>query len=141
MDLVKVNLYAEAFYSGTVYEDNIWIKRSSYEQLKENISPDISCGELDGKHSEVRGDVNIYDREYTEKDYKREGELQCDGYYLESSLRDIYEENGLDWCAEQKEIADYFDTLNLWKEITVKVPRDKVRQLMEYVEKLRMEDN
>ena len=56
-------------------------------------------------------------------------------------MRDIYEENGLDWCAEQQEIADYFDTLNLWKEITVKVPGDKVRKLVEYVEKLRMEDN
>lgn len=102
MDLVKVSLYAEAYYSRAVYIDNIWIKRSSYEQLKENISLDIYCGDLDGKHSEVRGDVNIYDCEYTEKDYEREGELQCDGDYLENSLRDFYEEDGLDWCAEQK---------------------------------------
>ena len=33
MELVNVNLFAEGYYSGRTYEDNIWIKKSSYEKL------------------------------------------------------------------------------------------------------------
>lgn len=28
MELVNVNLFAEAYYSGITYEDNIWIKKN-----------------------------------------------------------------------------------------------------------------
>lgn len=34
MELVKVCVYAEAYYSEATYEDEIWIKKSSYEKLK-----------------------------------------------------------------------------------------------------------
>ena len=32
MELVNVNLYAYGYYSEATYEDNIWIKKSSYEK-------------------------------------------------------------------------------------------------------------
>lgn len=53
MELVNVNLFAEGYYSGSTYEDNIWIKKSSYEKLANVFPEEISCGELDGKHDEV----------------------------------------------------------------------------------------
>lgn len=33
MELVNINLFAEGYYSGRTYEDNIWIKKSSYEKI------------------------------------------------------------------------------------------------------------
>lgn len=38
MDLVNVCLYAVGYYSTTTYEDNIWIKKSSYEKLEDIFS-------------------------------------------------------------------------------------------------------
>ena len=60
MDLVRVYLYAEAYYSGAEYKDDIWIKKSSYEKLKDVFPEEISCGDLDGKFSEVMGEVSIH---------------------------------------------------------------------------------
>lgn len=111
MELVNVNLYAEGYYSGSTYEDNIWIKKSSYEKLKDIFPTEIDCGELDGKHSEVIGDVEIYSVCKTDEDYAEAGIPECDGDNLELELKYLYEENGLDWVAEQKEIKEYFDSL------------------------------
>lgn len=44
-----------------MHEDNIWIKKSSYEKLMDIFPEEISCGELDGKHSEVMGEVDVQD--------------------------------------------------------------------------------
>ena len=41
MELVNVNLYAEGYYSGATYEDNIWIKESSYEKLRDIFPTEI----------------------------------------------------------------------------------------------------
>lgn len=55
MDLVFISVYAEAYYSTAEYYDSFWIKRSSYEKIKDDISDEIYCGELGGKHSETMG--------------------------------------------------------------------------------------
>lgn len=44
MELVNVCLFAEGYYSGSTYEDNIWIKKSSYEKLKDIFPKEIGCG-------------------------------------------------------------------------------------------------
>ena len=54
MELVNVCLFAEGYYSESTYEDNIWIKKSSYEKLKDIFPTEIGCGELDGKFSDSR---------------------------------------------------------------------------------------
>mgnify|MGYP002583102482 CR=1 FL=1 len=73
MELVNVNLYAYGHYSEATYEDNIWIKKSSYEKLKDNFPSQIGCGELDGKYSEIMGDVEIQDDWETDIDYAQAG--------------------------------------------------------------------
>ena len=141
MELVNVNLYACAYYSGSKYEDNIWIKKSSYEKLKDVFPEEISCGELDGKHSEIFGDVEIQDRWETDEDYAKAGIASCDGDTLENSLIDLYNENGLDWEEEQKEIKEYFDNLDVWEDVTVSIPSSKKIDLMAFVDTLNGEYN
>ena len=60
MDLVFISVYAEAYYSKAEYYDSFWIKRSSYEKIKDDISDEIYCGKLDGKLSETMGSVTVY---------------------------------------------------------------------------------
>lgn len=136
MELVNVNLFAEAYYSGITYEDNIWIKKTSYEKLMSVFPEEISCGELDGKHSEVMGEVEVQDYSYTDEYYAKNADITNDGDYLELSLRDLYESNGLDWVEEQKEIIEYLSYLDLYEEVTVSVPHSKVEELMKFVDNL-----
>ncbi len=136
MELVNVNLFAEAYYSGRTYEDNIWIKKTSYEKLMSVFPEEISCGELDGKHSEVMGEVEVQDYSYTDEYYANNADITNDGDYLELSLRDLYESNGLDWVEEQKEIIEYLSHLDLYEEVTVSVPHSKVEELMKFVDNL-----
>lgn len=136
MKLVNVNLYAYGYYSESEYEDNIWIKKYSYEKLKNVFPKEISCGELDGKHSEVMGDVEVQDEWETDEEYARAGIAKCDGDFLKYSLMDLYDENNLNWNDEQKEIKEYFDKLDVWEDVTVYIPVSKKEELMEFVEKL-----
>lgn len=137
MDLVRVYLYAEAYYSGAEYKDDIWIKKSSYEKLKNVFPEEISCGDLDGKFSEVMGEVSIQDDWHTDEEYARVGIALCDGCYLENDLERLYEDNGLDWETEQKEIREYFRGLDMWVSITVNIPRSKIQELLDFAEKLK----
>ena len=137
MELVNVCLFAEGYYSGSTYEDNIWIKKSSYEKLKDIFPTEIGCGELDGKFSEVMGDVEIQDDWHTDEEYSKAGDAKHDGDYLEWELEELYKENDLDWEAEQKEIKEYFNNLDVWEEVTVSIPSSKKSELIRFVETLK----
>ena len=97
---------------------------------------EISCGELDGKYSEVMGEVEVQDYSYTDEYYAKNSDTINDGDYLEWSLRDLYESNGLNWVEEQKEITEYLSHLDLYEEVTVSVPHSKVEELMKFVDNL-----
>ena len=117
MELVNVCLFAEGYYSGSTYEDNIWIKKSSYGKLKDIFPTEISCGELDGKYSDVMGEVEIQDDWHTDEEVSKAGSAKCDGDILEDSLIDLYRDNNLDWESEQKEIKEYLDTLDPYEDV------------------------
>ena len=97
MDLVFISVYAEAYYSEEEYYDSFWIKRSSYEKIKDDISDEIYCGELDGKHSETMGSVTVYKDTCTEEEYATEAH---DGYRLESYLKNLYSNVNIDFKQE-----------------------------------------
>ena len=141
MELVNVNLYAEGYYSGATYEDNIWIKESSYEKLRDIFPTEISCGELDGKHSEVMGEVKIQNNWHTDEDFAKAGRSEGDGDCLELELIDFYNEHGLDWDAEQDEIDEYFDGLDIWKDVTIALPESKIPALRKYADCLIYNDD
>ena len=69
MNIVKLNVYAEAYYSGATYEEDVVISKSLYEKIKTELDEydsennenarGVYVGELDGKHSEVEGDLSV----------------------------------------------------------------------------------
>ena len=136
MELVKVNLYAYAYYSGVEYEENIWIKKSSYEKIKECFPTEVYIADIDGKYSETEGKVTVKESFKSDKEYAIEGTLECDGEYLKWELKSIYENYDLDYESEQEEIERYLNTIDVYEKVTVKIPRSKVTELKTYVEKL-----
>lgn len=103
MELVKVNLYAYAYYSGVEYEENIWIKKSSYEKIKECFPTEVYIADIDGKYSETEGKVTVKESFKSDKEYAIEGKLECDGESLKWELESVYENNNLDYEFEQEE--------------------------------------
>lgn len=136
MELVKVNLYAYAYYSGVEYEENIWIKKSSYEKIKESFPTEVYIADIDGKYSETKGKVTVIENFKSDKEYAIEGTLECDGENLKWELESVYENNNLDYESEQKEIAEYLNSIDIYEKVTVKIPRSKVVELKTYAEKL-----
>ena len=136
MELVKVNLYAYAYYSGVEYEENIWIKKSSYEKIKENLPTEVYVADIDGKYSETEGKVTVKESFKSDKEYAIEGKLECDGESLKWELESVYENNNLDYEFEQEEIAEFLNSIDVYEKVTVKIPRSKVTELKTYAEKL-----
>lgn len=136
MELVKVNLYAYAYYSGVEYEENIWIKKSSCEKIKECFPTEVYIADIDGKYSETEGKVTVKESFKSDKEYAIEGKLECDGESLKWELESVYENNNLDYEFEQEEIAEFLNSIDVYEKVTVKIPRSKVTELKTYAEKL-----
>lgn len=136
MELVKANLYAYAYYSGVEYEENIWIKKSSYEKIKEFFPTEVYVADIDGKYSETEGKVTVTTGFTSDKECAIEGKLECDGANLKYELESVYENNNLDYESEQEEIESYLNSIDVYEKVTVKIPRSKVAELKAYAEKL-----
>lgn len=80
---------------------------------------------MDGKHSEVMGEIEIQNNCHTDEEYAKAGKSKYDGDHLEYSLRDLYENNNINWEAEQKEIDNYFDSLDIWEDVRISIPSSK----------------
>lgn len=141
MKLVNLILYAKGEYSGTIYEENRWVKSESYEKIKNDLPKEICCGELDGKHSgvEVYGDIEIQDEFENDEDLREAGVGKCDGNNLRDELIDIYKNHGLNFETEEKETEQFLESLDRYVEVTIIVPLSKRDKLYKYVQILRKE--
>jgi len=138
MKLVNVILYACAYYSEAEYEDNIWIKDETYQIIKEDIPDEIFCGELDGKHSQVDGDVEFkYFDEAALLEYCDGYELETSGCRLEEEIIDVYEKYHLNFEKEQEEIKAYIESLDNKVDVTIRVKKSKKEELIKFAETLK----
>lgn len=139
IDLVEISLNATAPYSGNEYYEHYWIKKESYEKIKENLPSEESIPDLDGKHSEVTGDIITEEYGYnTDEEYAKAGKINTfdnDGEILKILLSDLYSEAELNFDSEQEEINEYFNNLDCYVDINIRVPESLVSDIEELVEK------
>lgn len=139
IDLVEISLNAAAPYSGNEYYEHYWIKKESYEKIKEDMHSEESIPELDGKFSEVSGDIIVEEYGYkTDEEYAKAGKISTfdnDGEELKCLLSDLYNDAGLDFDSEQAEINEYFNSLDCYIDLTVRVPESLVPGIKELVER------
>lgn len=87
------------------------------------------------------GEVEIQNNWHTDEDFAKAGRSEGDGDCLELELIDLYNEHGLDWDAEQDEIDEYFDGLDIWKDVTITLPESKIPALRKYADCLIYNDD
>lgn len=129
MNLVKISLQAEGYYSGQTYEETIFLLEDDYKLLEQDVTKfEIYIGELDGKHSEVKGYITLtIINEKEQENYNFEVENDSD--YLYDGLHDVT--NDLDKLIDKAE--DYISTIDSMTTITFNVRKSKVEELKRMV--------
>ena len=130
MELVKLSCYGEGYYSGATYYETIFLLKEDYEKLNWDLTKEeVWLGELDGKYSEVYG--NVYVREISEEeqeDYNFEEANVGNGlyYHLIETREDVTEEI---IEAMIKRALDYIDTIDSMVEVYYTVKKSQVKYL------------
>ena len=156
--LIELGLYAEGYYSGATYDETHMITREDFlkyycdgkdltdEELAKEVETlfggiEISVGELDGKHSDVYGEVNI---EYWDIDSIKEHyveEVDCNGDSLSYKMTELA--GFTDYASKEafinnieNNVKALVDAIGIKVCVNVKVPQDKVYELLAFVDKL-----
>ena len=136
MELVKISAGACGYYSDATYEDNIFIRKETYEKVKEDIKNiKMYIYELDGKHSEVQAEIEV--NEYTEEELTNE-EINdsCDGEELYYALENIFKKNELDLDKEINIAEDYLKTLDRLTTVEFTIKESQFQEVKDFIESL-----
>ena len=136
MELVKISAGACGYYSDATYEDNIFIRKETYEKVKEDVENiEIYIYELDGKHSEVEAEIDI--TEYTEEDLAtKKINDSCDGEKLYYELEEIFEKYNLDLSKEINIAEDYLKTLDKLTTVEFTIKESQVQLIKDFIASL-----
>jgi len=136
MKITNIRIDAEGYYSGNYYEESVAIRTEIYNKLKTEID-NAKCyiGELDGKHSEVKADLEVFN--FTkDEDLEMYLDVKKDGETLYYKLCEIFKNNNLDIDEEIGIVNKYIDSLDAYTEITVKVRKSNVDKVKEFCKNL-----
>ena len=137
MDIVNLCFYAEGYYSGSTYEENITVSKEFYEKIREKVEEmEVCVYELDGKHSTTYGNIEVQScNEEDIIDWWKE--TKNDGSFFYSELSWICQcYFNLDLDKEIKEVEEYIDSLDTYVEIEVRVKKSQMDKLVEFMHKL-----
>lgn len=137
MDIVNLCFYAEGYYSGSTYEENVTVSKEFYEKIKDKVEEmEVCIYELDGKYSETYGYIDIQPcKEEDIINWYRETENDGNVFYSELSWTCSCYFN-LDLDKEIKKVQEYIDSLDTHVEIEVRVKKSQKDKLMDFVRKL-----
>ena len=137
MDIINLCFYAEGYYSGSTYEENITVSKEFYEKIREKVEEmEVCVYELDGKHSTTYGNIEV--QSCNEEDIiDWWEETKNDGSFFYSELSWICQcYFNLDLDKEIKEVEEYIDSLDTYVEIEVRVKKSQMDKLVEFMHKL-----
>lgn len=124
---VRLSVEAEAFWSGQTYYEEVFLPKEVWEEIKDQMEMEIYITGLDGKHSEVKGVINV--DEFTEKelaDYIQELE---DGEHLFHHIYKYLDPKKYDGEYLLK-IQEEVETLCKVEEIRIKIRKDQKDEVL-----------
>ena len=132
MNLVNINVYGGGYYSGSSYEESIFLLEEDYKELGKDLDGiEVYLGELDGKHSEVYGQVEVeIITEEMQKTYNFN--KNNDG----EELYDLIEELSPNSKNMVERAKKYIETLDSLIDITFTVKKSQVGKIREVVSEL-----
>lgn len=153
MKLLVFSCYANGEYSGAEYTERIVIPAEAFDNLSEEAKHEIEnlivlCGDLDGKHSNVCTDIQLFYLEESKLFYISEyqGSSEINMYFelkrigfktnMYFELKRIFDENDVILRAEMRKAKKYMDSLDLYVTRGFKIRRSQVELVEEFVKSL-----
>lgn len=136
MNLVNLNFYAEGYYSGQTYEENILITEDFYNKIKDKIEGmKVYVWGLDGKHSEILGDIDVqFCEEKDISDWYRD--LENDGSIFLEDLEYLCQDLELDLVENKKIATEYAKSFDYKIEMTFNVRKSQIDKIKKFIEEL-----
>ena len=129
MNLIKINVYGEGYHSGVEYNETIFLLEEDYKLLSEDLQDkEIYLGELDGKHSEVMGEIDI-DLIIEDSQLNYDFEVSNDGDILYWELNELT--NNLSGMIEKAN--KYISTIDNMTTVSFNVRKSQVKTVKEMV--------
>lgn len=136
MNLVNLNFYAEGYYSGQTYEENILITEDFYNKIKNEIEElEVYVYDIDGDNSEVLGDIDI--QFCKEKDIEDWYQIpKNDGYIFWEHLEEVCQDLELDLPENNKIAKEYTELFDYKIEMTFNVRKSQIDKIKKFIEEL-----
>lgn len=137
MNVVNLCFYATGYYSGQEYEENVTISEEMFEKIKDEIgNMEVYIPDLDGKHSEVLGEIDIQPCEESEiADWY--SETRNDGESFWERLQEVCHDKGLDIVKDVEEVEKFIKSLDFYVEVTLNIRKSKVDELKAFADTLK----
>ena len=133
MDIIKLYCYGEAYYSGATYREVVYLLKEDYRELNlgDLTEEEVYIGELDGKYSEIYGDIFISEiKEGEQENYNFE--TVDDGDCLFCHLIELGRDKGIEEEVIEKMIRrayDYIENIDSLVDVTYRVRKSQVKYL------------
>lgn len=139
MNLVNLNFYAEGYYSGQTYEENILITEDFYNKIKDKIEGmEVYVYDIDGDNSEVLGDIDVqFCKEKDIEDWYQI--LKNDGYIFWEHLEEVCQDLGLDLVENKKIAIEYAESFDCKVEMTFNIRKSQIDKVKKFIEELENE--
>ena len=136
MNVVNLCFYAEGYYSGQTYEENVLISEELFEKIKDKVSDmKVSVADLDGKYSEVLGKIEAQACDES-KITDWYGSSDSDGEKFRENLYYLCEYLGLDLSEDENRVNKFIASIDYKVDVTVSVRKSKKAELLKFVETL-----
>lgn len=135
---VQVSVFGEGYHSGTEYWEGVILTKEIWEKIKDEIGDTISLGELDGKHSDVQGTIDV--DFLSEDDMKEESDCENDGDDLYYEIINAMRLKGYNSPEEIIEKIDHeVNQLIEFKliEVKMRIRKDKVEEFYRCIEQFK----
>lgn len=116
-EYIKLSIDVEGYWSGSTYYEEVFLPKEVWEEIKDDIQMHTYICELDGKHSEVKADIDV--DEWTEEQLTRylpsqskDGENLFDHVY-EYLDEDKYDNSYLMKIQEEVESFSKIETMTI----------------------------
>ena len=139
MNLVKLNLYARGCYSGTEYNETVFMLEEDYKTLGIDLEGlEVYVGKLEGEYSDTSGSIETtIIEEGNQEDYNYEN--MNEGIFLIYEIYNIAKAKGISKEVVKEMIVradEYIDSLDSIVEVTYKVKKSQVKHLDRVFENL-----
>ena len=142
MNIVKLKVFGEGYYSGATYDEVIYLFEEDYNKIKRFVPESIFLCDLDGKYSEQEEDVDIeviLEEDLLTRNFEDKNEN--DGDSLLYCIEDELYETDYNIHEMVKNANTYINKLDTIVPVTCYIKKSKKSELRKIVDELNREIN